>query len=140
MTNEQAVLVVETHPPINFKCLDAGALPKGTPVKLSNDMTVALAEGDRDLFAGITAVEKIANDGVTSVGVYRNGIFKVRLGASVTIGQTVTTSAANGRFIASTDAAVGSTVAGIALEGGDQHDYILVELNIGANPIAYPSD
>jgi len=49
-------------------------------------MTAALADGVGDIPAGIAAADKIANDGVTKLAVFRGGIFKVYASGSVTAG------------------------------------------------------
>ena len=75
MVNE-CTLSVEYQPPIPFTCADGAGIPKGTVLKLTDPMTVALADGDADTVGGIAAEEKIANDGKTKISVYRHGIFK----------------------------------------------------------------
>ena len=76
MANE-ATLIVETCLPIAFTCADGAGIEKGTLLKMSDPFTVAAATADNDVFAGVAAEEKIANDGKTKIAVYRGGIFNL---------------------------------------------------------------
>lgn len=93
----EAQLVFETSLPIPFTCADATAIPKGSLVKITDPMTVAITAGDTDPIIGITAEEKIANDGKTTIGVYTSGIFKGYAGAAgVTVGIAIISDTATG--------------------------------------------
>lgn len=82
-----AVLMVETHPPIMMTCADGTGIAKGQCLKLSDPFTVAATSAANDLFGGVAAEEKIANDGKVKIAVYRNGIFSFEAGTSgVTVG------------------------------------------------------
>lgn len=98
MANSTAVLMYETEVPISFNCALASAFEKGDFVTLTGsttNMTVALTSADNDVFGGIVAEEKIANNG-TKVSVYRRGIFKVEVGtAGATCGKYGVISAKN---------------------------------------------
>lgn len=90
-------LVYETALPVPFTCADAGAIPKGSILKLSDPRTVAITTGDTDAVAGIAAEEKIANDGKTQIAVYTKGWFKGFAGAAgVTAGMSIITDTATG--------------------------------------------
>ena len=65
MANE-AILMIKTEIPIPFTCADGTGIEKGTLLKITDPMTVALAAETADVFAGIAVEEKIANDGNTS--------------------------------------------------------------------------
>jgi len=136
MANE-AKLRVETGLPINMTVADGTGIEKGAILKLSDPLTAATSDGDEDYIAGIAACEKIANDGVTSLAVYREGIFDMVLSGSVTAGQAVA-KAANANVIKVADATcIGGKTLGIALETGTEGETILVELNPGCNNTAY---
>ncbi len=91
MANEVAVLMVETHLPIMMNCANATPIPKGSILNLhAEGLTVTIADTNGDVFAGIAAEEKIANDGKLQIAVYRDGIFKCVAGAGgVSIGLAV---------------------------------------------------
>lgn len=136
MANE-AVLVQEYSLPVNFTCADGTGIEQGAICKLSDPMTAALSDGDEDYIAGIVQTEKIASDGTTSVSLYRDGIFRMKLSGSVTAGQTVA-KAANSNVVKVADATcVGSKTLGIALEDGTEGESILIELKPGCNNTAY---
>lgn len=140
MANE-AVLVVETHKPINMICADGTGIEKGAVLKLSDPMTVTLSDGDEDYVGGILQREKVANDEQTSCSVYRGGIFRVYVSGSVTAGQALATSSSTtgaNHFVVATATAVGGKTAGIALEDHTgTAGQILMELKPGCNNTAY---
>jgi hypothetical protein len=90
MANE-ATLIYETDLPIPFTVADGAGIEKGTVCKMTDPMTAAACSADNDVFAGIAAEEKIANDGRTKLGLYLRGIFKmvIEAGNSTTVGQDV---------------------------------------------------
>jgi len=95
MANE-AVLIHELEPPIPITVADGAGIEKGTILKISDPNTGAASAADGDIFAGITAEEKILSDGRTKIAVYRRGVFKITdSGAGVTVGQRVKISGAN---------------------------------------------
>jgi len=94
MANE-AILRTRLADPVNFTCNDDHAMEKGSIVFLSGARTVWLTAGDGNQVIGITAREKIAGDGRTSVPVYLDGIFDCVVIDAVTIGSQVGVSGAN---------------------------------------------
>lgn len=99
MANE-AILVYELEPPVPFTCADGTAITKGAFVKIADPYTVSVTAADGDAIIGVAAEDKIANDGVTKIGVYLRGVFIAVAGTGgVTAGAAVdsdaTTSAAN---------------------------------------------
>lgn len=89
MANE-AVLLYQFMPSVDFTCADGAGIEKGTLLKLSDPMTVAAATADNDLFIGIATDEKIANDGRTKIPVSLMGIARMKdSGSGVTVGTDV---------------------------------------------------
>lgn len=129
MANE-LTLVYETELPIPFLCADAGAIEKGSIVKLTDPNTVAITAGDNDIIAGVTAEEKIANDGKTKIPVYRHGVFKAVAGtAGVTVGVAVVTDSATSAANKLADAAVNEeNIFGISRETATAGETFLVDL------------
>ena len=127
--NTVAVLMVETELPIMMTCDNSTAIPKGTVLKLSTPFTVAASSADNDLFGGVAAEEKIANDGKTMVAVYRGGIFKFEAGAGgVTVGLPITIVALNNfKNLTAADHDLGY-VFGVALETAADTEFFLGEL------------
>jgi hypothetical protein len=136
MANE-AILVHELEPPIPFTCADGTGIEKGSLLKLTDPMTVALADGAADIIAGIAAEEKIASDGKTSIGVYLRGIFKMLSDGTVAVGAGVMADGTNpNEFITATAAADAAQIFGISLESvSDGHTgMVLVNVGIGGSP------
>jgi hypothetical protein len=130
MANE-AVLVFETSLPISFTCADANALEKGSFVKITDPFTVAITAADHDAVIGITAEEKIANDGKVKVGVYLSGIFKGVAGtAGVTAGAGIDMDSGTSAVNRLADAAVnGENIVGRSLETAAAAETFLFQLN-----------
>ena len=126
---DEAVLMVETELPIMMTVANSAALEKGTVLKLSDPFTVAAATADNDIFAGIAAEEKIANDGKTKLAVYRGGIFKMKVSSTAsTVGlhQVIKGTNTIGDYTTLDDEK--GYVVGRALETGANAETILVEV------------
>jgi len=131
MANE-AVLMVETELPVMMTCANGAGIEKGTVLAMTDPMTVAASTAANDLFGGIAAEEKIANDGKTKIAVYFGGIFKMKVGATAsTVGKPQVVDGAN--LVA--DAAAGDNDLGYsigkALETGANTETILVFVGKG---------
>ena len=126
----ECVLVVEYMPPVSFTVSNAAAIPKGSVLKLSDPMTVAITTGDTDPVAGIAAEEKIANDGKTTIAVYTRGRFKGFAGAAgVTAGMSIITDTATGAANELVVADVNSeAIVGMALETATDTESFMFEL------------
>ena len=135
MANE-AVLVLKYQDPIDFIVADGAAITKGDLLKLTNPRTAASTDGANQVFAGIAARDKVANDGRTRLAVFRHGVFRLKTNGAITAGNTVAIHAAN-TVKAAAAANVGSQIVGIALENAADGAEIEVELNIAAGNNAY---
>ena len=126
MANE-ATMVDRLVDPINFGCADI-ALAKGTIVCLSGARDVKATSADNDIVIGITAREKIAGDGRTSVPVFTGGVFRVQSQGTIGIGTPVVMSGANiVKSLTTLDEEKGY-VLGRALEAGAASNVIEVML------------
>lgn len=126
MANE-ATLVYELEPPVMFTCADGAGIEKGTLLKLSDPATVAATSADNDVFIGVAAQEKIANDGRTKIAVYLRGVFKMTVSATgSTVGKNQVVKGANtiGDYT-TLDGELGYVI-GKALETGTNTETILV--------------
>jgi hypothetical protein len=131
MASAQATLVYETAVPISFNCASAAAFEKGDFVTLTGapgNMVVALTSADNDIFGGIVAEEKIANNG-TTVSVYRHGYFKVEVGgAGATVGKYGVIGAKNELIDYTTLDDEKGYVFGKFLESGTDGQFVMFEL------------
>ena len=132
MANE-LTLMVETELPISFKVADNLAVPLGSLLELKESMTVVLISGQGVKVAGVSAAEKIANDGKVTLEVYMGGIFKGTAGAAVAIGVALMADATANKLETSTSV-TGASQLGYALEApsGDNQTFIF-RLNIGGS-------
>lgn len=136
MANE-ATLIHELELPIPFTCANGTGIAKGALLKLTDPMTVALADGAADVIAGIAGAEKIADDGITKIPVYMRGIFKMLSDGTVAVGAGVMADGTNpNEFITATAAADAAAVFGIALEtvADGETGMVLVNVGIGGSP------
>jgi hypothetical protein len=79
-----------------YTVADAGAIPKGTLLKLTTPMTAAAASADNDVIAGIAWEEKVANDGITEIVAALDGVWGILTSnAAITVGNDVTINGAN---------------------------------------------
>lgn len=126
----EATLVQETGLPILMTCADGTAIPKGSILKLTDPNTAVIADGDTDIVAGIAAAEKVASDGVTTIAVYREGIFRGFAGAAgVTVGAGIITDVGTGAANELVNADVNSeNLVGVSLETATDTQSFLFEL------------
>lgn len=116
MANE-AVLKLRLDHPINFTVADGTGIEKGTVMKLTDSKTASASSANGDIFAGIAAREKVANNGVTSLALFRRGIFDmVDSGAGTTAGMWVKIAGTNTIAVANEAEVADGKGIGIALE------------------------
>jgi hypothetical protein len=127
MANE-ATLIYELGPAIPFTVADGTGIAKGAILKMADPMTASIATAQGDVVAGIAATEKIANDGVTKLGVFRTGIFKVYASGSVTAGDPLMADPAPVSNYVAKAATNNEHVIGIALETATVGESFLMEL------------
>ena len=62
---------------------------------VTDPRTITETTADNDPFMGISATEKVASDGQTSLAVYTHGIFDINCSAAITVGERVSVSGDN---------------------------------------------
>lgn len=130
MANE-AVLIQQLQDRLpQCKVADGATILKGTILKLSDANTGAASSADGDVFLGIAAVDKLANDGQTTIAYWDKGIFDLKdSGAGITAGNPVKINGAN--LIATADDATAAglkEVVGYALQTAAASEVIEVKL------------
>lgn len=131
----EAVLVVETGPPITFACDDSDSFEKGAFAVLEDEMKADPHADDdtQSACAGIVASEKVANNGITHVSIYREGIFRAWCSGTVAIGSPIALSDTTNFFTFANGPSVsGSKIIGNILGAGGTNEQVLIDLNIGA--------
>ena len=110
-------------------CADAGAIPKGTIMKLIDPNTVVVSAADNDPFGGIAVEEKVADDGITEIACALDGVWDITTtNAGITAGAVVNIGGAN---LISTSAAadlITGSVVGVAEETCAATEVIRVRL------------
>lgn len=115
---DEAVMLYEEGLPVPKTCADGTGINKGALLILTDPDTVATTTGDTDAIIGVAAEEKIASNGMTSIGVYETGTFVGTAGvAGVTAGQAIISDTATSSANRLVNADVNSEhIVGIALE------------------------
>jgi hypothetical protein len=97
MANEAVIieLLGNGGDPIRYTVSSAGAITKGTIMKVTDPRTVAASSAADEPIVGILAHD-VAIDGSTTASVYTNGIFDLKdNGAGCTLGKSVAIGGAN---------------------------------------------
>ena len=129
MANEH-VLLVESETPFSMTCSNSVGIERGALLKMTDPNTVAISAADNDIIAGIAAEEKIANDGKTSISVYRGGKFKAIASGNITVGNALVSAAATGGANVVAAAAVNAeNIVGISSETVSTGETFEYELN-----------
>ncbi len=111
--------------PVTFTIADGSSVSKGDVLKLSDPATVTrfTAAIIPQAVAGIAAEEHVANQGVITIPVWQNGIFKVTASGALVAGQLVTgaelnkVQASGALTVAASGAILGKLYEDIAAEG-----------------------
>lgn len=106
-------------------------ISKGILLQLSDPRTAALSEAG-GIPVGISAFEKEANDGSTSISVWTNGIFDIKASGAVTVGAQVCLAGQGEVRAATTTQAQASQalIFGTALETATDGEVINVRVNL----------
>lgn len=138
MANE-ATLLVELEPPVNFTCANATAITKGTLMKLTDPMTAIISTASNDPICGIAAADKIVSDGNTHIAVYMRGIFKVSGSGTITAGDALMASdtANYPNYVQKSGlTSSGMRTLGYALETSTNGQTLKILLNVGVGGFA----
>lgn len=125
----ETTLKLETSVPVSFNASTSDTWNKGSILKLTDNMTVALSDGDNDIVAGIAATDKLSGEVVA--GAFTSGYFMGYCGAAgVTVGQALITDVATGDTNEIVNADVNSeNILGRSLETATDGNTFLFELN-----------
>ncbi len=106
MANEAVIieLLGNKGDPVRFTVADGTGIEKGTLLTMTDERVAIAATGAGAVVAGIAAAEKVANDGSTSLAVYTNGIFDMKIAAAgtTTLGSYVRSAAADNTITVAT--------------------------------------
>jgi len=89
---DECTLLIETELPVPMTCANGTGIEKGAVLELADANTAQTTTGDTDPCAGICQSEKIISDGITTVSVWKRGIFRGTAGvAGVVFGEALIT-------------------------------------------------
>ena len=116
--------------PVRFTVTDGTKILKGELMTVTDPRTIVVSTSDNDPFMGISAADKEASDGATTLAVYTHGIFEINAAAAITVGERVSISGDNEvTKVASADLLFADV--GIALETASTDEIIAVLIGSG---------
>lgn len=132
MANE-AQLRDRMENPLNFNCGSANSIEKGAFLGLIDGRVAsgAYLAAKRNVIAGIAAREKVSGDGVTSIPVFRRGIFDVIASGAVVAGTSVMHEGNNAvSAMVGTALLSGAAMIGTALETAAHGETFQIQLQL----------
>ena len=112
---------------VSFTILDSVTVTKGQIMKLLDPFACSGSSALSDVFAGIAAADKVANDTSTKIALHTQGIFDLKCGSQgATLGKLLQISGAN--LVGDADATdvENGMIVGRALETGSADEVIAV--------------
>jgi len=76
--------------PVRFTVADSEAVSKGTLMALKDARAASAAVVDSLVYAGVASMEKLANDGSTSISCWTDGVFEVQASLAISLGHQIT--------------------------------------------------
>lgn len=118
---------------VRYTIADGTSVSKGQPLSLSDPRTVVATTGVGAAAAGIAAEDHFANEGVTSISVWQQGIFEAKASGAIGVGEPIYFVENN--YVATTAGLLNSSasfafVAGRAIEAADDEEIINIRLNL----------
>lgn len=138
MANEAILRERANAQPIDFNVADGTGIEAGTLLQLTDPRTASASSASGEIFAGVAAREKVANDGRTRLAVFPRGcgaVFDMTVTPSTgacTVGERVVINGANTITRMATTGLEpddNKLVVGTALETGSAGEVIQVILN-----------
>lgn len=135
MANEAIIveLLGNRGDPVDYTVADGTAITKGTLMELTDPRSAVKVTGAGVVLAGISAVDKEADDGQVNIPVYKNGIFalKISAGGTTVLGSGVRSAGSDNTVTVATtlDNETGKSV-GSSQETGGNADVVEVRVNL----------
>lgn len=118
--------------PRRYTIADTPAIPKGTLLKFSDPHLAAASDGLGDPIAGITVDAKVADNGITEIAAWTDGIAEIRASGAITTGQPVISAGVDNMIRTASDAALasGAAIIGWAEEDAEDKETIRVRVRL----------
>ncbi len=133
MANEAVIIeLFNGGRPISFTCADGTGIEKGTLMELQDPRVVIANTNDAKPLVGIAAMEKVANDGSTTISVYTDGIFDVLTDSGSDSAGALVANSATENTVETADAAdiLAGAVLGKLLEDAGNAEVAAVRVNL----------
>ena len=130
MANEAVIIeLINGGTPVRRTVADGTTISKGTLLKLADPNTASASSANADVFGGIAAADKLANDGSTTLAAWTDGVFDIKAGsATFSAGAMVKLSGANLVSAALAADLLTGTVVGFAEETASADEVVRVRL------------
>lgn len=111
-----------------YTIADGVNVSQGALMELLDPRTCSVAVLASKVFAGVAAEAHNANEGVTAISVWTDGIFEAYCSGSVVLGQPIT--GTHGNYVLGNGTASGAQLLGYSLETGSADEVVNVRLNL----------
>ena len=101
---------------ISYTVADGAGIVKGTLLKFADPRTASATSAVADLFAGVAAMDKVADDGATTISVWQKGVFDMAASGTINAGSRVVVSTPANYVIASAANTDPAKIIGVALD------------------------
>jgi len=95
MANEAVIIELPDQNAKRYTVANNLSIEKGALLWLEDPSTLSGASTTGGAFGGVAASEKVANDGSTDLGVWKEGVFDLVASGAITIGRKVKISGVN---------------------------------------------
>ena len=134
MANEAVIIeLFNGGRPIRYTVADGVTIEKGTIMEMTDPRTMKKISAANKPIAGIAAAEKVASDGSTTLAVYTDGIFDMKLGGSATsvLGSDVVSNGSDNTIdgFDTLDDELGYVI-GKSLESGGNSEVVAIRVNL----------
>jgi len=118
--------------PVRYTVADGASISKGTLLQLTDPRTASRGDGAERQWAGVASMDKLANDGSTSISCWTNGVFDATASGTITTGDAV--AGAAGAVVSAIKRAItgasGANIIGYALETATDGEIINFKLDL----------
>lgn len=132
MANEPSI-VDNFDKVLNFTVADGTGIEQYTLCKLTDPRTASASDGSGDMIAGLAHSEKIASDGVTSLGMVQEAVIDAYISGSGLIGQQLMSAGHDNYFKVASKGLSGAAICGHLLEAASNGEKAHVYFKIGGS-------
>lgn len=118
---------------INWTVADGTGIEQYTLCKATDPRTASASDTAGEMIAGLAHSEKIASDGVTSLGMIEDAIIDGYMSGAGLIGQAVCSAGADNYFKVATKGLSGAQICGYLLETASDNEQVQIRFKVGGS-------